>query len=128
MVPFESRTARLSPDLRHFHQLAMSSPTPSTNTPSVIHVLENPEKWNQEALLACLKAKQKELYLNDDEIDRFRKNNVAGIDFLSLTQHDLQAVPFNLTFGSARRIIILITLLKQRQACTCSSVSLQPPN
>ncbi|RPB29241.1 hypothetical protein L211DRAFT_817583 [Terfezia boudieri ATCC MYA-4762] len=87
-----------------------SDPCPSQPLP------ENPEQWSPAHVLKYLEEKQVEYYLTDVHIAKFREQEIAGSDLLTLTKKDLGQPPFDFSHGPAIRIERLINVLRNLQA------------
>ena len=46
-------------------------------------------KWSPKDVIAFLESEKDALFLNNDDIEAFKKNRVAGYDFLLLTKYKL---------------------------------------
>ncbi|KAF8418317.1 hypothetical protein EV426DRAFT_700529 [Tirmania nivea] len=89
-----------------------SDPCPSQPLP------KNPEQWSPAHVLKYLVEKQVEYYLTDIHIAKFREQEIAGRDLLTLTKKDLGQPPFDLSHGPAIRIERLINVLRNLQGNT----------
>ncbi|KAF8453258.1 hypothetical protein BGX38DRAFT_1259196 [Terfezia claveryi] len=87
-----------------------SEPCPSQPLP------ENPEQWSPAHVLKYLEEKQVEYYLTDIHIAKFREQEIAGRDLLTLTKKDLGQPPLDFSHGPAIRIERLINVLRNLQA------------
>ena len=81
--------------------------TSTTTVPSV----EEVESYNTDALIAYLQ-NQRILNLNEQHINALRENEVAGYDFLSCKQDDLER--YGLKPGPAKRISDFAIQLKSQ--------------
>ncbi|CAG8853059.1 25686_t:CDS:1, partial [Gigaspora margarita] len=76
--------------------------------PSVDEVNE----WWPTDVATFLGSNRKKLFLEDEDIKKFKDNRVPGPAFLELSKEDLLASPYNLPDGPARTIAGLIRNIK----------------
>ncbi|KAF8419754.1 hypothetical protein EV426DRAFT_644762 [Tirmania nivea] len=83
----------------------------------------DPKKWSPTDVQNFLKANRVEYFLDDDDIEVFRKKKVSGRTFMRLNRERLCAHPYNLEDGIADVIGELIKGLTKTQVVTAEVVS-----
>ena len=83
----------------------------STSTTTANPLFETVDSWSVEEVRNFLKSKQNKFSLTDDEIEKFKNNNVNGSVFLLLTEQRLLNF---ISFGPAINIAEFVSQLNSQ--------------
>ena len=96
---------------------ARDPPPDMPDTPTIPRDLpQNPRRWNPHDVNRYIEANMGEYGINEDDLDCIRDNKISGKTFLTLTQDELRADPYNVSWEAAAVIEELINSLKQTQS------------